>query len=95
MSAPTWTPLPRSPASWVSAGSAHQAVVDYGDQLIAADRRLELVTGLGVDEHTFQRANATRRTQMVTTFVDIDRGRLLIALTEIPQLCSADSSDRR
>lgn len=56
---------------------AHQAVVDYGDRLIAADRRLELVTGLGVDEHTFQHSNATRRTQMVTTFVDIDRGRLL------------------
>ena len=56
---------------------AHQAVVDYGDQLIAADRRLDLVTGLGVDEHTFQHSNATRRTQMVTTFVDIDRGRLL------------------
>lgn len=59
---------------------AHQAVVDYGDQLIAADRRLEHVTGLGVDEHTFQHANATRRTQMVTTFVDIDRGRLLDAV---------------
>lgn len=56
---------------------AHQAVIDYGDALIAADSRLELVTGLGVDEHTFQHANATRRTQMVTTFVDIDRGRLL------------------
>jgi len=40
---------------------AHQAVVDYGDQLIAADHRLELVAGLGVDEHTFQHANATLR----------------------------------
>ena len=56
---------------------AHQAVVDYGDALIDEDRRLDYVTGLGVDEHTFQHANATRRTQMVTTFVDIDRGRLL------------------
>ena len=54
-----------------------QAVIDYGDQLIAADRRVERVVGLGVDEHTFQHANALRRTQMVTTFVDIDRGRLL------------------
>ncbi|MEO7398503.1 MAG: transposase family protein, partial [Ilumatobacteraceae bacterium] len=59
---------------------AHQAVIDYGDELIAADRRLEHVTGLGVDEHTFQHANARRRTQMVTTFVDIDRGRLLDAV---------------
>lgn len=57
--------------------TAHQAVIDHGDQLIADDARLEHVTALGVDEHTFQHANATRRTQMVTTFVDIDRGRLL------------------
>lgn len=57
--------------------TAHQAVIDHGDPLIDADARLEHVTALGVDEHTFQHANATRRTQMVTTFVDIDRGRLL------------------
>jgi transposase len=60
--------------------TAHQAVIDHGDALIADDRRLEHVTGLGVDEHTFQHANPTRRTQMVTTFVDIDRGRLLDAV---------------
>ena len=60
--------------------TAHQAVIDHGDPLIAADARLEHVTALGVDEHTFQHANATRRTQMVTTFVDIDRGRLLDAV---------------
>ena len=56
---------------------AHQAVVDYGDALIDADDRLERTSKLGVDEHTFQHANARRRTQMATTFVDIDRGRLL------------------
>lgn len=60
--------------------TAHQAVIDHGDQLIAGDGRLEHVTALGVDEHTFQHANARRRTQMVTTFVDIDRGRLLDAV---------------
>lgn len=60
--------------------TAHQAVIDHGDPLIEHDGRLEHVTGLGVDEHTFQHANATRRTQMVTTFVDIDRGRLLDAV---------------
>jgi len=60
--------------------TAHQAVIDHGDQLIADDRRLAHITGLGVDEHTFQHANARRRTQMVTTFVDIDRGRLLDAV---------------
>jgi transposase len=59
---------------------AHQAVVDYGDALIAADDRLEHVTALGVDEHTFAHATATRRTQMATTFVDLDRGRLLDAV---------------
>jgi transposase len=56
---------------------AHQAVIVYGDALIAADDRLERTTALGVDEHTFQHANARRRTQMATTFVDLDRGRLL------------------
>ncbi|MGH9132746.1 MAG: ISL3 family transposase [Ilumatobacteraceae bacterium] len=56
---------------------AHQAVIDHGDMLIAADERIERTRGLGVDEHTFQHANARRRTQMATTFVDIDRGRLL------------------
>lgn len=57
--------------------AAHHAVVDFGDELIASDDRLERVTALGVDEHTFQHANPRRRTQMATTFVDIDRGRLL------------------
>jgi len=33
--------------------NAHQAVVDQGDALIDADARLEHVTALGVDEHTF------------------------------------------
>ncbi len=57
--------------------AAHRAVIDYGDVLIAGDDRLDHVNALGVDEHTFQHANARRRTQMATTFVDLDRGRLL------------------
>jgi len=56
---------------------AHQCVIDYGDALITADDRLDDVSALGVDEHTFQHANPRRRTQMATTFVDLDRGRLL------------------
>ena len=56
---------------------AHQAVIDHGDQLIAADKRVERTVAVGVDEHTFQHANARRRTQMATTFVGIDRARLL------------------
>ena len=58
-------------------GCAHQAVIDHGDALIAADMRVERTVGVGVDEHTFQHANARRRTQMAITFVDIDRARLL------------------
>jgi transposase len=56
---------------------AHRAVIDHGDELIAGDDRIERCVAVGVDEHTFQHANARRRTQMATTFVDIDRGRLL------------------
>jgi transposase len=54
---------------------AHQAVIDHGDELIASDQRVERTVAVGVDEHTFQHANARRRTQMATTFVD--RARLL------------------
>ena len=56
---------------------AHQAVVDYGDALIAADDRLEHVDKLGVDEHTFQHANPARRTQMATTFAQAELDRPL------------------
>jgi transposase len=56
---------------------AHQAVIDHGDQLIETDNRIGRTVAVGVDEHTFQHANARRRTQMATTFVDIDRARLL------------------
>jgi hypothetical protein len=56
---------------------ARQAMVDYGDALIEADDGLERTCQLGVDEHTFQHANARRRTQMATTFVDLQRARLL------------------
>ena len=48
---------------------AHQAVIDHGDSLIEADNRIERTVAVGVDEHTFQHANARRRTQMATTFV--------------------------
>ena len=63
------------PASSGSAGPAPpKSVVDSGDLLIAADDRLDRVSALGVDGHTFQHANARRRTQMAATFVDIGRG---------------------
>ena len=56
---------------------AHQAVIDHGDELITPDQRIDRTVAVGVDEHTFQHANARRRTQMATTFVDIDRARPL------------------
>ena len=56
---------------------AHRAVTNHGDTVIASDGRLDDVVALGVDEHTFAHVNARRRTQMATSFVDIDRGRLL------------------
>ena len=56
---------------------AHQALIDHGDELIANDQRIGRNGSVGVDKHTFQHANARRRTQMATTFVDIDRAGLL------------------
>jgi hypothetical protein len=41
---------------------AQQAVIDHRDTVIAAPDRLEDVAKVGVDEHTFQHANAKRRT---------------------------------
>jgi hypothetical protein len=63
---------------------AHQAVIDYGDTLIAVDDRLVDVAKLGVDEHTFLHANARRRTQMATTFVDIDRAGCSTSCRAVP-----------
>jgi transposase len=57
--------------------TAHQCVIDYGDTAIAADDRLEAVTDLGVDEHTFAHGASDGGTKMATTFVDLKRGRLL------------------
>lgn len=57
--------------------TAHQCVIDYGDPAIAADGRLDRVTDLGVDEHTFSHGASDGGTKMATTFVDLQRGRLL------------------
>jgi len=47
-------------AGGVDVDVSHQAVVEYGDSLVAADERLDHTSKLGVDEHTFQHANAHR-----------------------------------
>lgn len=57
--------------------TAHQCVIDYGDAAIAADDRLDAVSDLGVDEHTFAHNASNGGTKMATTFVDLQRGRLL------------------
>lgn len=57
--------------------TAHQCVIDYGDPAIAADDRLDRVTDLGVDEHVFAHGASDGGTKMATTFVDLQRGRLL------------------
>jgi transposase len=42
--------------------SVMRAVVEVGSRLVAAGRRLDGVSGLGVDEHAWQRARARRHT---------------------------------
>lgn len=62
----------------VSWATAHQCVIDFAETAITADDRLERVTDLGVDEHTFAHGVPTGGgSKMATTFVDLQRGRLL------------------
>jgi transposase len=51
------------------------AVRDYGQPRIDDPRRLDRVSGLGVDEHVWSRANRTRRTRFATGIVDLTPGR--------------------
>jgi transposase len=53
------------------------AVVELGEQLLADDDRLERVVALGLDEHNFLRGSYRSPTSWVTSFVDLDAGRLL------------------
>jgi transposase len=54
-----------------------EAVRDYGRPLVDDPGRIGAVSALGLDETAWQRANATRHTEFVTSFVDIVAGRLL------------------
>jgi hypothetical protein len=53
------------------------AVLELLAQLLADDARLERVVALGQDEHNFLRGSYRTPTSWVTSFVDLDRGRLL------------------
>jgi transposase len=63
--------------------SVMRAVVDVGSRLVAAGRRLDGVSGLGVDEHAWQRARAGRHTQFATGVVGFrpDRPARLLEVT--------------
>jgi transposase len=54
--------------------SVMRAVVDVGSRLLEADRGLDSVVGLGVDEHCWQRARAGRHTQFATGVVGFRPG---------------------
>ena len=56
-------------------GVVMRAVRAYGQPLVEDLERLAAVTGLGVDEHAWLRANARRHTQFVTGVVDLTPGR--------------------
>lgn len=55
--------------------SVMRAVIELGTPLVDDTARLEGVSGLGVDEHAWQRANAVRHTQYATGVVGLRSGR--------------------
>jgi transposase len=57
--------------------TAMGAVVEHGGRLVDDPVRLGAPGALGLDETAFLAASATRRREMVTGFVDLDRHRLL------------------
>jgi transposase len=61
-----------------------RAVREYGRQLVEDPGRLDDVTGLGVDEHVWQRARRTRRTQFATGIVDLSASRRPRLLDVVP-----------
>ena len=54
--------------------SVMRAVAEVGQPLVEAPERLAAVTGLGVDEHAWQRANARRHTAYATGVVGFRAG---------------------
>jgi transposase len=60
------------------------AVAEVGQPLVDDPARLNQVTGLGVDEHAWQRASRTRHTQFATGIVDLTPGRPTRLLDVVP-----------
>jgi transposase len=65
-------------------GTVMRAVHDYGQPLTDDPGRLAGVTGLGVDEHVWQHANARRVTQFATGITDLTPGRTARLLEVLP-----------
>jgi len=61
----------------ISWGTAMDAVGRHGTPLVDDPERLSGVSSLGIDEHKMLSASRTRNTVFATSFVDLDRGRLL------------------
>lgn len=57
--------------------TAMAAVLEHGQRLVEDPARLGNPSTLGLDETAFLSASATRRREMITGFVDLDRHRLL------------------
>ncbi len=55
----------------------NNAVLEYGQQMLADDDRLEGVRAVGLDEHNFLHGSFRSPTSWVTGFVDLESGRLL------------------
>src|SRR5690606_5389343 len=64
--------------------SVMRAVVEVGRPLVDDPGRLADVSGLGVDEHAWQRANAVRHTQYATGVVGLRPGRPARLLEVVP-----------
>ena len=57
--------------------TVNDAVLAYGEALVAHPERFGDVASLGLDEHLMVRTGARRRQNFVTTIVDVQRGQLL------------------
>ena len=64
--------------------SVMRAVTEVGTRLVNNPNRLAEVSGLGVDEHAWQRASAVRHTQYATGVVGLRAGRPARLLEVVP-----------
>jgi transposase len=57
--------------------TVNDAMLEHGQEMLAADTRLEGVAAVGLDEHNFLRGTFRSPTSWVSGFVDLETGRLL------------------